>query len=85
MNAKTCESCGSLFEGRANKRYCSSRCQSTTNNQRVAERDEIARTFEREIRTNRRILITLYRLFGDKELPEFVIRNSGFKWVLTMA
>ena len=77
MTAKTCYNCGSLFEGRANKVFCSSRCKSATNNERVAERDKNARFRERKLRANRRIVTHLYSLFGKNEIPSSVIENSG--------
>lgn len=79
MKEKTCENCSSQFMGRDNQLYCSPRCKSAINNQRVAERDKNARIIEYHIKSNRRILMMLHKLYGDTELPEFMITKTPFK------
>jgi hypothetical protein len=79
MEEKFCKNCGGKLVGRSNQIYCSTRCKSTINNRRVTERDKSALTFQRQVKVNRQILMTLYRLYGERELPEFVISASAIK------
>ena len=73
MVLKQCENCGDPFEGRSNRVYCSQTCKSAINNSRIVERDKNVRFIDQKIRTNRRILMQLYNLYGDTQLPPFVI------------
>jgi hypothetical protein len=77
MESKECTYCGEPFTGRANQKYCSIRCKSAINNERTAERDKEAKSIESRIRENRRILINLYSIFGDEEIPEIVISKTN--------
>jgi hypothetical protein len=79
MEDKFCQNCGDKLEGRSNQVYCSTRCKSKINNFRVSERDKNALTFQRQVKVNRQILMTLFRLYGERELPEFVISASAIK------
>jgi hypothetical protein len=79
MEEKFCKNCGGKLEGRSNQIYCSARCKSSINNRRVSERDKNARSIERQVKANRQILMALYRLYGERELPEFVISASAIK------
>jgi hypothetical protein len=79
MEEKFCKNCGGKLEGRSNQIYCSARCKSSINNRRVSERDKNARSIERQIKANRQILMALNRLYGERELPEFVISASAIK------
>lgn len=73
-----CQNCKEEFEGRRNQLYCSSRCKSDTNNQRVAQRDKEIIEVEKKMRKNRRILAMLHGLYQDKTLPMFVIKNTEY-------
>ena len=73
MVLKQCENCGDPFEGRSNRVYCSQTCKSAVNNSRIVERDKNVRFIDQKIRTNRRILMQLHNLYGDTQLPPFVI------------
>lgn len=80
MTQNVCQnpSCREIFEGRANKVYCSSSCKSAVNNSRVAERDEKALGIERKLKANRRILRNLYSLYGEEELPPIILNSTKF-------
>ena len=77
MATKRCQKCGRVFEGRANKSYCSSNCKSAMNNNRVAERDKDALIIEQKIKANRRILRSLHNLYGEVELPSVIIEKTA--------
>jgi hypothetical protein len=79
MEDKFCQNCGDKLEGRSNQIYCSTRCKSKINNFRVSERDKNARGIELQVKANRRILMALHRLYGERELPDFVISASAIK------
>jgi hypothetical protein len=76
MDKKLCESCGESFMGRANQKYCSTRCKSTVNNARINERDKGQRDIEQKIKANRRILMLLEGIYGNQEFPASIIQNS---------
>ena len=72
-----CKNCKTYFEGRRNQLYCSTRCKSSVNNQRVAVRDKQIIATERTIRKNRNIAMQLHKLFGEESFSENVLKNSG--------
>jgi hypothetical protein len=78
MTENICQNCKEKFTGRRNQLYCSSRCKSDTNNQRVAQRDKEIIDVEKKMRKNRRILAMLHGLYHDKPLPMFVIKNTEY-------
>jgi hypothetical protein len=82
MIEKNCPNCGNSFHGRSNRSYCSSSCKSATNNVRVAKRDENANSIARILKANRRILMSLYAIYGNIELPPMVIDKTQLdkKW-----
>jgi endogenous inhibitor of DNA gyrase (YacG/DUF329 family) len=82
MIDKNCPNCGNSFYGRSNRTYCSQSCKSAINNVRVAKRDEKANSIAKQVKTNRRILMNLYSIYGDKELPKIAISNTeiDLKW-----
>ena len=73
-----CKNCKKEFEGRRNQVYCSSRCKSETNNERVAERDKDIIETQKLMRKNRRILAMLHELFKEKTLPLYVLNNTEY-------
>lgn len=73
-----CLNCKENFIGRRNQLYCSSRCKSDMNNQRIAERDADIIEAEKKMRKNRRILAMLHGLYKDQALPRFVLDNTEF-------
>jgi hypothetical protein len=78
MTTTICSNCSQVFEGRSNQKYCSSRCKSAVNNNRMAERNKESKLIEQRIRANRRILINLHSLFGDEEIPRSVLSKTKF-------
>jgi hypothetical protein len=76
MIEKNCPNCGNPFHGRSNRAYCSQSCKSAINNFRVAERDKDANIAAQKVKANRRILMNLYNLYGNIELPPMVIEKT---------
>jgi hypothetical protein len=76
MEVKNCPNCGNSFVGRANRAYCSTSCKSAINNSRIFERDKQANNIANHVKTNRRILMQLYSIYGEIELPPIVIDKT---------
>jgi hypothetical protein len=76
MKNKTCP-CGNSFFGRSNKIYCKPSCKSEANNARVAEANKSVDEIDKILMKNRKILAQLYNLFGEQELTQAMIKNSG--------
>lgn len=76
MVSKNCPHCGNSFLGRSNRTYCSQSCKSGTNNFRVGKRDENANAVARQVKANRRILMTLYGIYGGIELPSIIVEKT---------
>ena len=81
MEVKNCPNCGNSFVGRANRAYCSSSCKSAINNSRVSERDKRANEVAKVVSNNRRILMQLYNVYGEIELPQIVIDKTSLNKV----
>ena len=77
MIEKKCPGCPNFFWGRSNRIYCSQKCKSKINNDRVAERDKIVIEIDKTLKKNRKIIAQLYNLFGGQELTQAIIKNSG--------
>ena len=82
MTVKICPHCGTSFEGRANRAYCSTSCKSAINNFRIAERDKTANDVAKIVKNNRRILMQLHNIYGEVELPAIVVSTTKLdkKW-----
>jgi hypothetical protein len=76
MIEKNCPHCGNSFYGRSNRAYCSQSCKSAINNFRVAKRDENANAIAQKVKINRRILMNLYGIYGEIELPSVVVEKT---------
>jgi hypothetical protein len=76
MIDKNCPNCGNSFYGRSNRTYCSQSCKSAINNLRVAKRDKTANFIAQKVKANRRILMSLYNIYGDIELSPMVIDKT---------
>jgi hypothetical protein len=76
MISKNCPHCGNSFIGRSNRAYCSQSCKSAINNFRIGKRDENANAVAQKVKFNRRILMTLYAMYGSIELPSIVVDKT---------
>ena len=76
MIEKNCPNCGNPFYGRSNRSYCSQSCKSAINNSRVSERDKDANIATQKVKANRRILMSLYNIYGNIELAPMVIEKT---------
>lgn len=76
MIDKNCPNCGNLFYGRSNRTYCSQSCKSAINNSRVAKRDKDANIAAQKVKANRRILMSLYNIYGNIELSPMIIDKT---------
>lgn len=77
MNLIICHYCQKEFNGRSNQKYCSTSCKSAINNIRIAKRNEPFKQIEQKIKANRRILIALENIYGNKELSQECISKSN--------
>jgi hypothetical protein len=77
VHSKLCLSCGSIIQGRADKKFCSDQCRSNYNNQiKTGNRDYIRRV-NYILKKNRRILTELY-LDGHDHIGLETLKTKGF-------
>ncbi len=77
---RTCQTCGRLFNGRRNKRYCDSQCKSFHNNELARNRREIEKTVSKDLINNYRLLDSLLKQNNHESLtvrPE-ELESLGF-------
>lgn len=74
-----CQKCDTLFEGRANRQYCSTACKSAVNNQRQLVKTKELIDTNKILRRNRRILLELFDLFGTQPFNRSLLDRKGFK------
>jgi hypothetical protein len=75
---KKCLNCSELFEGRSDKKYCSSYCKSSYHyNQKQKTEDQIFIRIDKQLRINRRLL-KLYNKAGKSVVRKDVLIKSGF-------
>jgi hypothetical protein len=73
-----CQRCDTLFEGRANRQYCSTACKSAVNNERQLVKTKELIDTNRVLRRNRRILIELFDLFDSQPFDKSLLDRKGF-------
>jgi hypothetical protein len=73
-----CQRCDTLFEGRANRQYCSTACKSAVNNERQLVKTKELIDTNKVLRRNRRILIELFELFGSQPFDRSLLDRKGF-------
>lgn len=56
---KNCIECGDEFQGRSDKKFCSSNCRSSFNNKLNSDSSNFIRNINNRLRKNRRILAAL--------------------------
>ena len=73
-----CPICGTEFEGRSNKIYCSSRCRSERGNGVFRNRHALKIKTNKIFWNNHNILKQMYEWFGSYQLPLFALENAGY-------
>jgi len=76
---KQCLECGDSFQGRADKKFCSSNCRSSYNNQLNSDANNFVRNINNILRKNRRILAEL-NPEGKAKIHQDKLLERGFKF-----
>lgn len=82
MSAKknqTCTECGTGFQGRADKKFCSDQCRTTFNNRLRSAENDYVKVVNNILRKNRRILIEL-NPEGKVKVSREKLRALGFNF-----
>lgn len=74
---KQCLTCGTMFKGRGDKKFCSDQCRSTYNNQLNNGPMNYVRMVNNILRRNRRILLTLNGN-GKARVSQEQLQAEGF-------
>ena len=74
-----CAKCDDPFEGRSNRRYCSTACKSSVNNDRQLEKKAEQIKTNKVLNRNRRIMIKLHDVFGSEPIEKKFILKSGLE------
>ena len=79
MTKITCIECGTLFNGRSDKKYCSDQCRSSHNNKQNADANNTVKNINNTLRKNRRILHVLLESGKDK-INKDKLAQKGFNF-----
>ena len=74
-----CQDCGEKLVGRSDKKYCNDYCRNNFNNKQNAFRYEHMKYVNRILKSNWRILQTLYKE-GNLKSTEDILTGLGFKF-----
>jgi len=75
----TCKDCGEKLIGRSDKKYCNDYCRNNFNNKQNAFRFEHIKYVNRILKSNWRILQSLYKE-GNLKSSEDILLSMGFKF-----
>ncbi len=76
---KECPVCGDVIQGRADKKYCSDQCRTTSNNRLNSDANNFVRNVNNILRKNRRILAALNPK-GKSKVHRDKLLEKGFKF-----
>lgn len=79
MKKKKCLECADEFIGRIDKKYCSDNCRSSFNNRANSELNSFARSINRILRNNRKILAHLNN-YGKTKVHREQLMELGFRF-----
>src|SRR6187401_1169737 len=81
MNAtRTCQECGEILKGRADKKFCDDACRSNFNNKANSDCTAEMRNINNILRRNRRILDSVVRADGKGKIPRINLADKGFNF-----
>lgn len=78
MKSKTCTHCNTNFEGRANRKFCSSTCKNEFHNDRNREKNSLLIELNKQLHKNWTLLSKLYTLYRSSPLKLEVLEADGF-------
>ncbi len=70
---KICKQCDTVFQGRKNQKYCTTKCKAAFNNERAKERDYYLNRAIRDLKENKKTLGDVYKLFGSEVISATLI------------
>jgi predicted nucleic acid-binding Zn ribbon protein len=74
---KSCQECGDIIHGRADKKFCSDQCRVAFNNRLNSDQNNYVRNVNHALRKNRRLLLSLYNS-GKTKVSRERLMQCGF-------
>ncbi|MCP9745978.1 2-hydroxyacyl-CoA dehydratase family protein [Lacihabitans sp. CS3-21] len=77
MKVSTCPVCQNSFEGRKNKKYCSTFCKTSHNNEVFQKKNEALKEIIGEVKKNRLVLKKIFEIFQSTPIPIDLLRATN--------
>lgn len=78
MKSKTCPNCKKEFEGRRNKKFCSSNCKNHYHNEEYRNANHTVIKLNKILQKNRNILKELFKVYRSSAIPLSILEAHGF-------
>ncbi len=78
MRSKTCIQCGTIFQGRANKKFCSSSCKNEYHNEQYRNQNQVLMRLDKILHKNRTVLKDMYAVYRSTPVSLEVLKARGF-------
>lgn len=78
MKTKDCISCGSAFEGRLNKKFCSSNCKNSYHNENYRNQNGVLYKLDKILHKNRAVLMDMYTVYRSSPISLDILKARGF-------
>lgn len=78
MGTKLCKNCGSTFQGRMNKKFCSSNCKNEHHNSAYREKNQVLARLDKILHKNRAVLRDMYHVHRSSPINIEVLKARGF-------
>lgn len=79
MKKITCLNCEELFEGRANKKFCSNSCKNQYHNEKNKEKTEKLLDINKKLHRNWSLLNDMYNVYRSKPIDIEMLTAAGFE------
>lgn len=76
---KKCIYCSTEFEGRLNRKFCSSKCKNAHHNEVNRDKESVVRNLNKALHKNWIILQDMYRVYRSTPINLSVLESNGFK------
>lgn len=78
MKTTTCIQCGSTFQGRSNKKFCSLTCKNTHHNDAYREQNKVLTQLDKILHKNRAVLLDMYNVYRSSPIKLETLQARGF-------
>jgi predicted nucleic acid-binding Zn ribbon protein len=78
MKTKECKCCGSTFEGRSNKKFCSTNCKNDFHNENYRNQNFILYKLDKILHKNRAVLLDMYTIYRSSPINLDILKARGF-------